>query len=195
MQINIELVKSHRNKRAWSQTQLADVSGLSLRTIQRIEKTGSASLESVKSIASVFEIEVNDLRKTPASTVKNINTKLSALFGVVFITLSSFFVITATAQPVMVDLQLKSREDTIADVQVLNEENSESEMLVSDKLKVLLTSSIEGNDTVRISTKIYDLSSGKEVLIASPSMIAKHQEKTEIHFGDFELSLTPNLQL
>lgn len=193
MQINIELVKSHRNKRAWSQTQLAEVSGLSLRTIQRIEKTGSASLESIKSIASVFEIEAQNLQTTPDSTVKNIKVKLNALLGVVSITLFSFFVITATAQPVMLDLQLKSSGETIADVQVLNEENSESEILVSSKVKVLLTSVIENNDTIRVFTKIYDLSSGQEVLIGAPSMVTKHQEKAEIHFGDFELLLTPNL--
>jgi transcriptional regulator with XRE-family HTH domain len=193
MQINIELVKSHRNKRAWSQTQLAEVSGLSLRTIQRIEKTGSASLESIKSIASVFEIEAQSLQTTPDSPVKNIKVKLSALLGVVSITLFSFFVITATAQPVMLDLQLKSSGETIADVQVLNEENFESEILVSNKVKVLLTSVIESNDTIRVFTKIYDLSSGQEVLIGEPSMVTKHQEKAEIHFGAFELLLTPNL--
>ena len=63
MQINIELIKSQRNKRAWSQTHLAEVSGLSLRTIQRIEKTGAASLESVKSIASAFELSVEDMQE------------------------------------------------------------------------------------------------------------------------------------
>jgi DNA-binding XRE family transcriptional regulator len=46
MELNKETLKSQRETRAWSQTQLADVSGLSLRTIQRIEKTGIASQES-----------------------------------------------------------------------------------------------------------------------------------------------------
>lgn len=193
MKINIELVKSQRNKRAWSQTQLADVSGLSLRTIQRIEKTGSASLESVKSIASVFEIETSDLQQPATLPIQSIKIKIGALLGAFLIMLLSFFVITATAQPVMVDLQLRANGETIADVQILNEESSESEMRISDEVKVLLTSAIENNDSIRISTKIYDLSSGQEVLITSPSIVTKHQEKAEIHFGNFELSLTPNL--
>lgn len=193
MQINIELVKSHRNQRAWSQTQLAEVSGLSLRTIQRIEKTGSAALESIKALAAVFEIELTELQKTPTFPAKNIKGKLSALLGAIFITMSGFFVITATAQPVMVNVQLKSNGETIADVQVLNEEHSESEMLIANKVKVLLSSAIESNNTIRISTKIYDLSSGQELLVASPSMLTKDQQKAEIHFGDFELSFTPNL--
>jgi len=53
---------TERQQRAWSQTQLADVSGLSLRTIQRIEKNGKASLESVKALASVYSLNITDLR-------------------------------------------------------------------------------------------------------------------------------------
>ncbi|WP_442871887.1 helix-turn-helix domain-containing protein [Colwellia sp. 75C3] len=49
MQININVIKTQRNNRAWSQTQLGDVSGLSLRTIQRIENTGVAFLVGLSS--------------------------------------------------------------------------------------------------------------------------------------------------
>ena len=53
---------TERQQRAWSQTQLAEISGLSLRTIQRIEKSGKASLESVKALASVYSLHITDLR-------------------------------------------------------------------------------------------------------------------------------------
>ncbi|WP_019029496.1 helix-turn-helix domain-containing protein [Colwellia piezophila] len=53
---------TERQQRAWSQTQLAEISGLSLRTIQRIEKNGKASLESVKALASVYSLHITDLR-------------------------------------------------------------------------------------------------------------------------------------
>ena len=53
---------TERQQRAWSQTQLAEISGLSLRTIQRIEKNGKASLESVKALASVYYLKITDLR-------------------------------------------------------------------------------------------------------------------------------------
>jgi transcriptional regulator with XRE-family HTH domain len=61
MKINVDLLKKLRNEKAWSQDQLADICGLSLRTIQRIEKSGSASLESKKAIASAFEIKATEL--------------------------------------------------------------------------------------------------------------------------------------
>ena len=61
MELNKETLKNQRDCRAWSQTQLAEVSGLSLRTIQRIEKTGVASQESAKSLASVYECSITEL--------------------------------------------------------------------------------------------------------------------------------------
>lgn len=50
-----------RLQRGWSQEQLANFSGLSIRTIQRIERGQKASLESLKSLAAVFEIEITTL--------------------------------------------------------------------------------------------------------------------------------------
>lgn len=64
MRIDSDLVRSERERRAWSQEHLASVTGLGLRTITRIETTGRASHESVKALASVFHIEIAAL-KTP----------------------------------------------------------------------------------------------------------------------------------
>ena len=55
------LVQKLRLQRGWSQEQLATVSGLSVRTIQRIERGQSASLETLATLASVFEIDVSQL--------------------------------------------------------------------------------------------------------------------------------------
>lgn len=60
MQINASLLKQERTKRAWSQEHLAQVTGLGLRTIQRIEASGMASNESIAAIATVLEMPVAD---------------------------------------------------------------------------------------------------------------------------------------
>lgn len=57
------IVKRLREKRNWSQEQLATFSGLSTRTIQRIEGGNKASLESLKALASVFEIDISTLQE------------------------------------------------------------------------------------------------------------------------------------
>jgi len=61
MQVDVEKLKKLRASKAWSQSYLAEVSGISLRTIQRIEKSGIASQESAKSICSAYDILVPDI--------------------------------------------------------------------------------------------------------------------------------------
>jgi transcriptional regulator with XRE-family HTH domain len=81
MDLNKETLKDQRDSRAWSQTQLAEVSGLSLRTIQRIEKTGVASQESAKALASVYECSITELVMkdiVPPLTGKLAVSKISA---------------------------------------------------------------------------------------------------------------------
>ncbi len=57
-------IQKMRLKRGWSQQQLADASGLSARTIQRIESGHAGSVESLKSIAAVFEVHFLTLTET-----------------------------------------------------------------------------------------------------------------------------------
>jgi len=61
MKINADLVVKLRRERSWSQDELAIASGLNLRTIQRIEKDASASLQSKKAVAAAFDIDTRDL--------------------------------------------------------------------------------------------------------------------------------------
>lgn len=58
-------IQKLRLQRGWSQQQLAELSGLSSRTIQRIENGQPASAESLKSLASVFEIDFTTLTSEP----------------------------------------------------------------------------------------------------------------------------------
>lgn len=57
MQINALFIRETRTRRGWTQQQLADICGLSLRTIQRVELHGIASLETSKALASAFEVD------------------------------------------------------------------------------------------------------------------------------------------
>ena len=61
MKIKSELIKQLRTQKAWSQEHLASASGLSLRTVQRIENGGACSLESKKAMASVFGLDATVL--------------------------------------------------------------------------------------------------------------------------------------
>ncbi len=61
MRVNHELVKQLRLERSWSQEMLADQADVSLRTIQRIEINGVASLKSRLAVAQALEIDPTDL--------------------------------------------------------------------------------------------------------------------------------------
>jgi transcriptional regulator with XRE-family HTH domain len=77
VRVDSNLIKSERENRGWSQGHLAEVAGLSLRTIQRIEKTGSASFESVTALASVLSVEVADLRANESEPPRRRALRLS----------------------------------------------------------------------------------------------------------------------
>lgn len=61
MKAKSSLIRKYRTERLWSQEQLAEISGLGLRTIQRLEARGSGSQESIKALAAVFNVEAGTL--------------------------------------------------------------------------------------------------------------------------------------
>jgi len=56
MELDPNEVRRLREARAWSQEHLAGVAGLSVRTVQRIERGDGASLETRMALASAFEV-------------------------------------------------------------------------------------------------------------------------------------------
>lgn len=57
------ILKQIRISRNLSQEQLAQMSGLNVRTIQRIESGQNASLESLKCLAAVLEVDLSTLKQ------------------------------------------------------------------------------------------------------------------------------------
>lgn len=78
VQVDGELIRSEREKRAWSQEHLAAAAGIGARTVQRIEATGVASYESVRAISAALEIAVGELRADDASRPQVTTAELGA---------------------------------------------------------------------------------------------------------------------
>jgi transcriptional regulator with XRE-family HTH domain len=53
------IVRKLRLQRGWSQEHLVELTGLSARTVQRIERGQTPSLESKTALAAVFEVDVS----------------------------------------------------------------------------------------------------------------------------------------
>ena len=75
------IIKKLRKEKKLSQEQLATMSALSVRTIQRVESGKSASLETLKSLASVLEVDIDKLTEVITMIDKNLKTGLRNLYG------------------------------------------------------------------------------------------------------------------
>lgn len=67
------IIKKLRLQRGWSQAELAEFSGLSIRTIQRIERGAKPGLESLKSLAAVFDLNIADFQQEDIMEEKDIS--------------------------------------------------------------------------------------------------------------------------
>lgn len=57
------IVRKLRLRKGWSQDQLAELADVSVRTIQRVERGHTASLETARALAAVFEVNVTTFTK------------------------------------------------------------------------------------------------------------------------------------
>lgn len=76
-------IKSMRLDKGWTQKDLAELCDISVRTIQRVEKDGIASLETTLALASVFEVDKSTFLETEPSTLGgfSIPRKLLPMFA------------------------------------------------------------------------------------------------------------------
>jgi transcriptional regulator with XRE-family HTH domain len=70
------LIQKLRLQRGWSLEQLAELTGLSVRTIQRVERGQNPSAESLKAIAAVLDVDFGALRE--AHMTPSVNQAVNA---------------------------------------------------------------------------------------------------------------------
>lgn len=89
MLVDSKKLKRLRLAKNWTQQHLADVCDLSMRTIQRVEKDGVASNETVAAYAAIFELTVVDLVLTVedyenVARDETLSIKIQVLMGGLF---------------------------------------------------------------------------------------------------------------
>jgi transcriptional regulator with XRE-family HTH domain len=99
MDVNANKIKALRTSNGWTQQYLADACAISLRTVQRVERYGNASQETVASLAAVFELqqielivesEAVQLVKEKTFSLRNIQTQAVILAGLLGACLGAF---------------------------------------------------------------------------------------------------------
>jgi transcriptional regulator with XRE-family HTH domain len=183
MQLNKAQLRREREVRAWSQSHLAEVAGLSMRTVQRIENSGSASLESAKAIASAFDTQVEALLPVVAETSKpkSITKKLSLVVAVLSLGLLAFSGWShAHAEQVMVDVAISSGDKPLASAHLLNDIGSPSEMKVDDVLKVKVTSAKQADGTIFLDAQVYFYNGKSFELHSSPKLLVANNQSAAV---------------
>ena len=201
MQLNKDQLRREREVRAWSQSHLAEVAGLSMRTVQRIEHSGSASLESAKAIAAAFDTQVEALLLAETELPKPKPFVKRAVFvAAIFSSLLLAFGwwSQAYAEQVMVDVAISSGDKSIARAHLLNEVGEPSEMKVDEVLKVKIASSKQADGNIFLNAEIYFYNGKTFELKANPKLLVANKQSAAVTIAggegnSFHFIFTPHL--
>ena len=177
MQIDGHWIRQHREQRAWSQEHLAQVSGLGLRTIQRIESTGIGSAESALALASVFGTTVKDFASPPKPKRRLSDMRKLAAVGVL---VAGGFTAMLVARGVIaeqVELAIGFSEDgaKLEERSVVVEDGQDLALALNQSVRaVVIPEKVEiaGQDKLVLSFRIYEeTAEGASSLIGSPELL------------------------
>lgn len=137
MSIDKSLVIAERNSRAWSQQQLAEISSLSLRTIQRIEKTGVSSKDSLQAISSAFDKGPSYFIVAVDQTLprKRFTNIFASIASIMIIAIIGLYLTQVSAETITLDIEYKSE---LASSQEVNEAHWDFLAIVGSRSELTL---------------------------------------------------------
>ena len=202
MQVDRYSVRSHRERRAWSQEHLARASGLGLRTIQRIEATGLASYDSIRSIAAALECPLEGLllREAQArgSPLTPAIKRVSGVVAVGGIAAAFLFATGVFAKDVAlnVGLDLNGEKRSMG---LITPEGEDAEIRVDGVIRVLIVPTIRPDGRITLAAKVYESKEGQYVLVAQPMVVTANHEQAEIRLsseqgGSLSVAITPDVK-
>ena len=215
MQVDAQLIKSERLKRAWSQEQLAQLSGLGIRTVQRIESGGNASLETIKALSAVLELPVEALlSKVSAPLVNPPSPSRPSPFKpwrafaagclTTLITLGSFVSMQGVlAKEVAMDFAISMNDEELASSRVKTDAGTETVVRIENGISIHFTPSITDKGDILIDIKIYQEVDGKLQPLAMPKLFARNGREAALrigtqdengHFKGIAMQVTPTIE-
>lgn len=205
LKVKSSLIKAKRQSRAWSQEHLAHVSGLGIRTIQRIESTDSASYDSIQAIASALELPAPTLVSdaAPDSAIQNwklsIGRKAAILMFSALAATSFFFVNAVAADQVMLNVDVVVNEKTISEAGMIVDEGEHATMDFGDGYRLLISPTIQNNGDIQLIVELSKLDDETYVSIAKPRIVTPNGELALLRSGSgggdvLDITITPTLQ-
>jgi transcriptional regulator with XRE-family HTH domain len=181
MKINKETLRRERELRAWTQSHLAEIADLSMRTVQRIERTGDASMESAGALAAALNLELAALMENPTPLDKPVLTKSRSyrLWGTLGFVGSVILALgwwsSAAAEQVMVSLSIETPGKIYSDMMLLNEIGKESEVKLDNQFRMVFNTQRQGEGLL-VTAKIYNFVENEYQLFSNPGMLVADQE-------------------
>jgi len=189
MQIDASKVRAGRERRAWSQEQLAEVTGLSMRTIQRVESSGSASFETAKAIAAVFESDVASLQPQVEVPVVALPSALAPAprwrylglaASLTLAALGVLFMRDAHAGEVMLDVVLKRNSIELGQHQLVATEGKSAEMRHEGEVRLFVSPLVTEDGSILLSMRIEEPSGTRWVEIGEPRIMVLNGNEGQV---------------
>jgi transcriptional regulator with XRE-family HTH domain len=214
MKVDSAFIKAQREHRAWSQEHLAQVTGLGLRTIQRIESGGSASYESAQALAAVLGVAVADLRADePTGPVLRINVPLRPLLGVLAAVVTGGALLVATrsfADQVLMDVSV-ALKTAIPGSTGVDLREWKTQFIVDEgtlvpnvndmrlqELRFSIVPTLLPDGKILVEMQIFEQQGDAEVLVASPRLVTADGQEAAVVTGSdarsFRFGITPRRQ-
>jgi transcriptional regulator with XRE-family HTH domain len=200
MNIDSRLVRREREKRAWSQELLATASGLGLRTIQRVETTGSGSYETAKAIAAVLELQVSDLRVVTDKDRPAVSLKrrwYGAGAAATALSVSAFIAGEVFAGQLMLDVGMTMNDQQLPVRQLITDEGKNAEVRVDGQIRLVIQPSINRDGNIEIATEVHEFDGTKYSLVSRPKLTTSDNKEAELRLstsqgGSIQISIRPH---
>jgi transcriptional regulator with XRE-family HTH domain len=174
MQIDSNRIRTERERRAWSQEHLAEVAGLSLRTVQRVETSGSASFETAKAIAAVFEVEVASLRvREPPRPRSRLPQRLryAGIAASLVAALGVFLMRDAHAGEVVLDVGVTLNGEKLSQSQVVATEGKSAEIRLEGQVRVFVNPIVTEDGSILLSIRVEEPAGSRWVEAGEPRIM------------------------
>lgn len=200
MEMNVDrhLIRNERERRAWTQEHLAQVAGLGLRTVQRIEAKGVASFESVRALAAVLDRSASELAaETPRRSLRSRVASLAAA-SLLIMFASVVTMRSVLAEDVMLDVGL-SLNDERQRATLLTAEGEDAEIRLDDSFRLVILPKVRRDGSILLATRIYESDGRGYVLISDPELATADGEVAEIlvstdRGNELRVRITPSVR-
>jgi transcriptional regulator with XRE-family HTH domain len=179
MQIDGNKVRSERERRAWSQEHLAEVAGLSLRTVQRIENSGAASFETARALAAVLEMDVALLALRPPHPARKRVYYWGVAAAVVAGLIGMLVAQQVQAAQVMLDVNLSLNEKPLSRSQLITAEGKSAEIRLEGQVRVIISPEVQPDGSVLLSVNIDEFAT-TWVRVAEPKLQANENDEATV---------------